>query len=69
MKRIKIITIIGILGLLGIVASNSQQFSSSAKGDEIFTEIGKYKSWKQVNKPDEKKEHGTFAVFDSSVAG
>ncbi len=69
MKKTKLITIIGILVLVGIVASNSRQFSSSAKGDEIFTEIGKYKSWKQLNKADDNKESGTFEVFGSSIAG
>jgi hypothetical protein len=69
MKKTKLIAIIGILVLVGIVASNSRQFSSAAKSDEVFNEIGKYKSWKQINKTDEKKESETFAVFDSSVAG
>jgi hypothetical protein len=69
MKRIKLITIASILILVGIVASNSRQFSSSAKSDEVFAEIGKYKSWKMISKPVEKNEAGAFAVFDSSAMG
>jgi hypothetical protein len=69
MKKTKLIAIIGILVLVGIVASSSRQFSSAAKGDEVFAEIGKYKSWKLISKNGEKKEPGTFAVFDSSAAG
>lgn len=50
MNRIKLITIFSVLVLVGIIASNSWQFSSLAKDDEILSEIAKYKSWAKISK-------------------
>jgi hypothetical protein len=50
MKRIKLSIIFGVLILAGIIAINSRQFSSSAKDDEILSEIAKYKTWTKVSK-------------------
>jgi hypothetical protein len=69
MNKIKLIAISGLLTLVGIIASNSNQFSSAAKDDEILSEIAKYKTWQSVNKTDEKIANGTFIIRDSSGGG
>jgi hypothetical protein len=69
MKSVKLVTIAGILAAVGFIANSSQRFEASAKDDDVFNEIAKYKSWKQVTKIDEKKETGAFTVFDSSATG
>jgi hypothetical protein len=69
MNRIKLITIFSVLILVGIIVNNSRQFSSSAKDDEILSEITKYKTWQSVNKTDEKLANGAFIIRDSSGGG
>jgi hypothetical protein len=66
MNRIKLITIAGVLMLVGIITSNSQQFSSKAKDDEILSEIAKYKTWTKVLKEPIKAESMNVLKANSS---
>jgi ABC-type cobalt transport system substrate-binding protein len=62
MNRIKLITIFSLLTLVIIIANNSRQFSSSAKDDEVLSEITKYKSWTKVSKEPIKVESDALTI-------
>jgi hypothetical protein len=64
MKRIKLITIFSVLMSVGIIASNSRQFSSAAKDDEVLSEIAKYKTWTKVSKEPIKVEFDAISASD-----
>ncbi len=49
-SKIKLFAIAAVFAFLAIVISNSQSFSSKAKGDDVLTAIANYKTWTKITK-------------------
>ena len=68
MQKIKITAILLVFGIVGIILNTSQQFSSSAKNDDVIQEILSYKNWTKINEKPIKVSSG-FQIDNLSGAG